>query len=100
MQRHVFSNSSADGYHASVAAHAPDIRDVFTLLLQCIYDLGQYKRPFISAHARKSHQLTRAISHVCNKKTTKLSNYKRHAVSLVYRTITHTACRFFIYALK
>ncbi|MFS8032097.1 hypothetical protein Hanom_Chr17g01553601 [Helianthus anomalus] len=40
------------------------------------------------------HQLTHAFSHVCNKKTTTLSKYKRHTVSLVYRTITHTACRF------
>ena len=29
------------------------------------------------------HQLTRAINHVCNKKATTLSNFKRHAVSLV-----------------
>ena len=27
-------------------------KETFTLLLQCFYDLGQCKRPFISAHAR------------------------------------------------
>ncbi|MFS7923010.1 hypothetical protein Hanom_Chr03g00255781 [Helianthus anomalus] len=40
------------------------------------------------------HQLTRVFRHVYNKKATIVSKKKRHAVSLVYRTITHTACRF------
>ncbi|KAJ0616016.1 hypothetical protein HanIR_Chr02g0085811 [Helianthus annuus] len=33
-------------------------------------------------------------------KAATLSNYRRHAVSLVYRTITHTAYRFFYIPLK
>ncbi|MFS7946728.1 hypothetical protein Hanom_Chr06g00539701 [Helianthus anomalus] len=44
-------------------------------------------------------QLTREICHVGKEKATTLSKNKRHAVSLVNRTITHTACRF-LYTLK
>ncbi|KAF5781460.1 hypothetical protein HanXRQr2_Chr11g0483931 [Helianthus annuus] len=95
---HVSSAVSADGYHARVAAHAPDTRDVYTLRYSAFNASGSANVLSFQHMPGRSHQLP--PTHTCprmQQKATTLSNYKRHAVSLVYRTITHTACRFLTY---
>ena len=104
LQQHVSSAVLADGYHARVAAHAPDKEDVYTPCYSAFNASGS-ANVLSFQHMQKRltnfYQLTRAIKPRRQEKATTLSKKpKRHAVFLVYHTITHTACRFFIYPKK
>ncbi|MFS8034599.1 hypothetical protein Hanom_Chr17g01583051 [Helianthus anomalus] len=63
IRRHVLSDGFSNNYHARVDAHVPDSTRPFALLLQCIYYLGQCKRPSFQRMPAKSQQLP--PTHTC-----------------------------------
>ncbi|MFS7989077.1 hypothetical protein Hanom_Chr11g01042501 [Helianthus anomalus] len=57
MQRHMYSNGSADGYHARMAAHAPDITRLLPFRYSAVIALGSANVLSFQHMTGKSHQL-------------------------------------------